>query len=58
MPIQGQMKKSKVKFEMLLMVVIGVFSNNFFGTSRFKFIVQMHTSENFQAKYHGSTELK
>lgn len=28
---------------------LGAFSNNF-GTSRFKFIVQMHTSENFPSK--------
>ena len=58
MPIQGQVKKSKVKFEMLLMGGwLGAFSNNFWYI-RIKFIVQMLTSENFQVKYHGSTELK
>ena len=55
---KGKWRRANFKFEMLLMGGwLGAFSNNFWYI-KIKFIVQMLTSENFQVKYHGSTELK
>ena len=49
--------KSNLKCYLLMGGWLRAFNNNFWYI-KIKFIVQMHIVENFQVKYHGSTELQ